>query len=569
MPRRTHLVAAAAALAAAALLSGCVSIPSSGPATQGLAIAQDSGNPSFEVNPEGPARNASQRDLLAGFIAAFQSSTGGYAVAREYLTTAFAAKWDPTQVVQVRTGSPRYLQSDDRTIDYAFTTSATVNASGAYSQGTAPTSLEFGFTRVGTQWRISSAPNGIVLSDQAFQRLFSKHALYFLDPSSTNLVPDLRWFPNGTAPTRVVSALLAGPAPWLAGAARSEFPDGTELSQAGSLVTVDAGVARVDLTAEAKSAGARERQLMLLQLEDSLRTVPNISSVTISVEGVPLQIDDLGGSGPQVEPKVDAQALVYRGGEFGFYANNKVGGLGSLGSKVASLDPIAATLSSDGSTVAVLGMQGSDRVVSVVKKSNSAVTVLDSRPGLIPPTMDENGYIWTVPAGSPNAAHAYDAAGVSHDVPLSLPADAQVVSMQISRDGARIAILLQSSTGPRLIVAAILRDAKYAPTGIGPSIVDTGLDSGPAIGLTWEDQLTVATLVADGGQSRVDEFVIGGASAQLGDPLATSVSIVGGNGQAGLRVLGADSAVYSYPGSTWQSTGAKVTFIATQRGLAN
>ena len=79
----------------------------------------------------------------------------------------------------------------------------------------------------------------------------------------------------------------------------------------------------------------------------------------------------------------------------------------------------------------------------------------------------------------------------------------------------------------------------------------------------------MATLVSDGAQSRVDEFVIGGANAQLGDPLATSTSIVGGNGQAGLRVLGADSAVYSYPGSTWQGTGAKVTFIATQRGLAN
>ena len=566
MSRRSRFVVAAAALSLVTLLTGCVSIPASGPATQGLAIAQDSGNPSFEVNPEGPARNASQRDLLAGYIAAFQSSTGGYAVAREYLTTALAAKWDPTQVVQVRTGTPRYLQTGDSTIDYAFTSSATVNGSGAYAQSTAPTSLEFRFTKVGSQWRISSAPNGIVLSDQTFQRIFSKHALYFLDPSSNNLVPDLRWFPNGTAPTRVVTALLAGPAPWLAGAARSEFPDGTELSQSGSLVTVDAGVARVDLTAEARSAGLHERQLMLLQLQDSLRTVPNISSVTISVEGVPLQIEDLGASGPQVEPKVDAQALVYRRGEFGFYANSKVGGLGSLGSKVAALDPVAATLSSDGGTVAVLGAEGA---VSEVRKSSSTTSTLDDRPGLIAPTMDENGYIWVVPGGNPNAARAYDAAGAAHEVPLSLPADARMVAMQISRDGARIAILLQSATGPRLMVAAILRDAKYTPTGIGPSILDIGLESGTARDLTWEDQLTVATLSTGGSQSLVNEFVIGGEHSALGDPLALSTAIVGGNGQVGLRVLGADSAVYSYPGSTWQSTGAKVSFIATQRGVAN
>ncbi|MCU1412865.1 MAG: hypothetical protein JWN80_205 [Microbacteriaceae bacterium] len=559
--RRRPLVAVLGALALAAALAGCVSIPSSGPASQGLAIDGSTGGTSFEVNPEGPAKGDSPSAILRGFVAAFQSSTGGYAVAREYLSTAFSTKWDPTQSVQVRTGDARLEPLDSSDINYSFTTTATIDNTGAYKQTNQASTLPFAFTRQGKEWRISSAPNGIVLSDLTFQRLFAKHSLYFLDPTGQNLVPDLRWFPNGTAPTRIVSALLAGPPAWQQGAVRTEFPDGTQLSDAGSLVTVVSGVAHVDLTAEALTATAHERQLMLLQLSESLRSVATVSSVSISVRGAPLSIDDLGSNGPQVDPKVDGQALVLQKTEFGFYANGKIASIPQLSTKVVALAPTAATLASDNNSIAVLTAGG----VSLVRKSTAAPTMLDDRPGLIAPSMDEDGYVWTVPVDQPNAVRAYDSSGTPHLVATSLPSDARIMSLQVSRDGARIAILLATSTGPRLEVAAILRDQKLVPTGIGPLVVDSALASGDATDLTWVDELTVATLVRVGAQSVVTEFVIGGQQSQLGDALAGSQSIVGGNGQQGLRVLGDDSLVYSYQGSSWQSSKVSVGFIATQR----
>ncbi len=559
--RRRLMVAAASALALVALLAGCVSIPSSGPASQGLAIDGSTSGTSFEVNPEGPAKGDSPAAILRGFVAAFQSSTGGYAVAREFLSSSFSTKWDPTQSVQVRSGDARLNQLDSSDIDYSFSTSATIDNTGAYKQTNQPSTLSFSFTKQGKEWRISSAPNGIVLSDLTFQRLFAKHALYFLDPTGQNLVPDLRWFPNGTAPTRIVSALLAGPPAWQQGAVRTEFPDGTQLTDAGSLVTVVSGVAHVDLTAEALNATVHERQLMLVQLSESLRSVATVSSVDISVKGAPLAIDDLGSNGPQVDPKVDGQALVLRKSDFGFYANGKVATIPQLSSKVVALTPLAATLSSDSNSIAVLGAGG----VGLVRKATATSTLLDSRPGLIAPSMDEDGYVWTVPVDQPNAVRVYDAGGTAHTVATTLPGDARIVSLQVSRDGARIAILLATATGPRLEVAAILRDQKLVPTGIGPLVVDAALPSGDATDATWVDELTVATLVSVGAQSVVDEFVIGGQQSQLGDVLAGAQSIVGGNGQQGLRVLGDDSLVYSFQGSSWQSNKVSVAFIATQR----
>lgn len=560
-PRR--VIAAAVAVLVVAALSACVSIPSSGPASEGFALSGGSGNGNVEYNPDGPAKGATQQDILRGFTAAFASSTGGYAVARQFLSSDFASKWDPRQSVQVRTGAPHLTVVDPLTIDYSFATVASVDSSGSYKQAVQSSSLPFSFVLQAKEWRISSSPNGIVLTDQIFDRVFGQHALYFLDQSNQHLIPDLRWFPSGTtAATRIVTALLNGPPTWLKGAAFSSFPDGTQLSNSGSLVTVDSGVARVDLTKEAATPDLKERQFMKLQLLYSLRSVASISNVTISVQGTELAIGDLGANAPQPDPKVDGQALVLRRGEFGFYANNRVAPIIGLSLKVSGLNPSAATLSSRGDVVAARGAEG----VSVVRQTAPPV-LLDSRDGLIDPSMDEDGYVWSVPAGDPNAIRVFDSANVQHVVNPALPVDSRIVSLEISRDGARVAILLATSTGPRLMVAAILRDPdqKQVPVTLGPPIIDVPLTDGDATDATWVDDLTVAVLVTEPEQSSVQAFTIGGKLTSLGSPLPAAAEIVGGNGQAGLRVLGDDSIIRTYQGSGWQSSGIKVDFIATQR----
>lgn len=559
--RRLRFGAVIVALCLGAL-SACVAIPDSGGANSGLSLVDNGGTADIAFNPLGPEKDSSQSKILHGFVAAFTSATGGYAVAKQFLSPAFASKWDPRQGVDVRSGQAKMATVGPTEMTYSFASSASVNTDGAYVEADQSFTLQIGFVKVNGQWRIDAAPNGIVLPELTFQRIFQQHPLYFLDSSNQYLIPDLRWFPSGTAATRIVGALLAGPPDWLKGAAFSRFPDGTRLSSSGSVITPDEGVARVDLTKEALGASPRERELMKVQLIESLRSVSTISRVSVAVEGTPLQITDLGSNGPQSDGKVDTQALVLRKKDFGFLANNVVATVSQLSKAVVALNPSAATLSADQNSAVVLGPGG----VSIVKRGVASPQPLDTRAGLIAPSLDSYGFIWSVPSSSPKDLHVFDPTGAVHTISLGLPGGAQIAALEVSREGARVAILLSTSTGPRLAVAAIVRDEKLVPTGIGPLIVDYAITDGSAQDVTWVDESSVATLVSTADLSKVELVVIGGRRSSLGTISPAAVQLVGGNdGVNGLRALGTDRAIWTYRGSSWQSSQVMVDFLANQR----
>lgn len=555
-----RLVAVAVACLLGVLLSACVSIPRSGPVITGDEVSeQELGGTEFVV--AGPASGDSREQILRGFIDAYKSS-GDYEVARQFLSSTFVNEWDPRQSVLVRSGSERFSVIDETTMQYVVSTNASVDASGVYTPfPDAPATLRYEFVQEDGEWRINSAPDGIVLAGAAFKTIFGQHVLYFLDPSGKNLVPDLRWFPSGTAATRIVSALLAGPPPWLQGAVTTAFPDGTQLTSP-KRVGVESTIALVDLTVEALAADTVGRQLMRLQLEASLGLVASISSVSVSVNGAPVAIPEATAGMPQAHPQVDNRSLILQGDQFGYYANGKVAPIDQLSDKTVTLAPVAATLGSSGTVAAVLGAGG----VSLVRASQDGPLLLDTRPGLIAPSLDGYGYVWSVPADQPTAIRVYDFDGGQNDVAVTLPTDAHIVSLDVSRDGARAAILLSTAAGPRLIVAAIIRDPNQAqaPLTLGEPILDTTDDSGGAIDATWLDEITVATLTNADGASTVLSYRIGGERTELGSP-AASVSIVGGNGESGLRVLGADGIISARRGSGWQQTEIEAAFIATQR----
>lgn len=550
------------ALALVLGLAGCGGIPTSGPVQAGQKF--DTGTSTdFVFRGFGPEKGASQQQILEGFVKAFSGPQGDYLVARKFLSSSFAKEWDPRKSVFIRTGPPSYTPVDSVTMDYTFTTAAQVDEFGAYT-GTVPgqQTLSFGFVKEKDQWRISQAPPGIVLAESTFHNVFSKHALYFYDLSLHYLVPDQRWFPGGTTATRIVSALLVGPPEWLKGAVVSQFPDGTQLSP-GTTVTIDSTVAQVDLTSEAASANERQRQLMRLQLSQSLSTVPGIGSVDVSAAGSLLSIPPLGSDSPESPPGVDSRPLVLATDGFGYYSGGDTAPIEQLSDKVVKLAPLAVTLGSSGTVAAVQAADG----VYVVRTGQIPARKLDERRGLIAPSLDDYGYIWSVPASQPGAIIAYDFDGVPHKVTVAAPAGARIVSLEVARDNSRIAMLLQTDSGPHLMIAAIIRDAgeKYVPLSLGTPVLDTVIDATTAIDLAWVDAFSVATLTEENGLDQVAAFDVGGLQSSLGRPDA-SVAIVGGNsGKSGLRLLGADQLLRVPRGSGWQKTTIKVDLIATQR----
>jgi hypothetical protein len=558
-----RLVQACIVACATVALAACAGIPSSGPVNAGISVKATGVDDGAILIPEGPVSGAKPAQILQGFIAAFAGSQNNYAVARQFLGGDFKTAWDPRSSVLVRTGTTHTESIGVNQMSYTINTVADVDSAGSYTRSPEPESqvLSYQFAKEKGQWRITEAPQGIVLPESTFGSVFTEQTLYFLDPTGQRLVPDRRWFPTGAQPVRIVSALLAGPPSSLRGAVYSAFPDGTKLSS--PLVPVQDGIAKIDLSQEALSSKANERQLMKLQLLSSLGSVSNITGVSMSVGDSPLSLPSPSGASPQPDPQVDPRPLVLQKDEFGFVDNGKITSIPSLSQKILALKPTAVTLASNGTTAAVRSAAG----VSLVTAGSATVT-LDSRGGLISPSLDEDDYVWSVPAASPNAIEVFSQSGKMYPLNPALPAGAQIVSLTVSRDGARVAMYLSTDAGPRLIVSGIVRssDQSQLPVSLVPDpVLDVTADSGAAIGASWADGLSVATLSVANGQPSVVLYQLGGPRVSLGHPDGAQ-EIVGGNGgSSGLRVLGPDGTIQALRGSGWIGSGVQATFIATQR----
>ncbi|CAN01090.1 lipoprotein LpqB [Clavibacter michiganensis] len=563
-PRRSARAAAVALVAACAvLLSGCVSIPSGGPVSEGdpATVTDESG---VSYQPDGPQAGDGPDDVIAGFVDAATSSADQYGVARQFLSSDFASRWDPFASVVVWEGQASTSEEVDGTYSYSVTTIATVDGQGHYREvgSDQETRLSFQLVQERGEWRIAKAPDGIALRSTYFREIFSAHALYFFDPTFSFLVPDLRFFvtrASQSVSTRIVKSLLQGPSPWLSQpAVVTAFPEGTQL--ASSAVTTAGGTPQVDLSTEARAADGVTQQRMKLQLRQSLSNIPSVLDVQMLVDGTPLTVADLGGRGPVKDPQAESRPLVLAQGQFGYLGGGEVAPLGTLGTRVTALAADAATLSADGRQAAVRNASG---VWSVGDGDRDAV-LLDTRPGLVAPSLDAQGYVWSTPASDPRGLVAWGPDGVGHPVAVSWTATGRVVSLEVARDGARVLVQLETGAGPQLLVASIVRDG-----GVPISLTTTPLEllasPGTPLDATWVDELDVATLtLAPDGERQVELHQVGGPSKDMGSA-ADGVSVTGANDESGLRVLTSAGALLTPRGSTWQQTATGVSFVATKR----
>lgn len=560
MTRRTRMTLAAALGLVALLLVGCTGIPRSGEVRSGAALPIDD-NPAPVFLPSSPQKDMSIEAILRGFVDAASSPENNYAIAREYLAPGFNDSWEPDAGVTVDDGAGRTITVvDAQTMAFSVDPIAEVDASGHYREvnSAVPVPLTYQFAIVDGQWRISGAPNGTVIDENTFSDVFSAQALYFFAPDYRTLIPDLRWFPRGaSAPTKIVRAVLAGPSAWLAGAVATAFPEGTKLT--ADAVQVVGRDAKVDLNNEALNADRVALQRMKVQLTNSL---PTGLSVTITIDQNSQEIGELGGAAPIVNPRVDARPLVVRGGELGFLAasGQSLTGVAGISEAVAALKPRAMTLASGQTSAAVLAASGVFRVTA-----GESPVLVDPRAGLIAPTLDNDGFIWSVPRARPNELIAYSEAGEAVMVPTPWPEATEIAALKVSRDGTRVIAAVRAGTQTRFEVAAIHR-SDGAPTGFGEPLV-LATPAGVPVDATWVDELTVALLsTLPSGEGRIIVQDIGGVSSVLESP-PDGITISGSNSLRDVRVLSAAGGLEVQRGVGWQERIAGVSMLATQQGL--
>ncbi|MEB4615451.1 LpqB family beta-propeller domain-containing protein, partial [Leucobacter sp. M11] len=535
-------------LAALVTLTACQGIPATGPVTKGLSNL-NTGDEEVIYEPNAPVPEMSQEDIVLGFLQAGSSSKDDYAIARKFLTPAYSSDWTPSNGVIVDDGTREPVADGGGTVTVAVQALSFVDDRGsmriAEPGGSVP--LRFELEQVSGEWRIAAASTEIVLDRSTFTTLYGQHNIYFQAPATGALVPDARWFPTrATTSTNIVTELLAGPAePLDQGVLTSGFPSGTTL--VAESVPVVNNRAHIDLSVEALAADAQATELIRKQLAASLQSVSGVSEFLLTVDQSAFNEGDVILDSRSRYPKVQNTSLVMREDTIGEYNGTSIRPIGELGELIVAQKPDAVSLSFDGETAAIL----KGGVVSLL--DDFGVHAVDDREKLIAPSIDQQGYVWTVPAGAPNEIHATLLGTAQLQLTGSWIAGGEIRALRISRDGSRAAALLDVGKKSVVSLAGVLRDEAGNPTGFSEAVQIASFD-GEAIDLDWIDEGRVAVALAGdgngGGGSRVAIAGLGLFPSE--SPIAKNiVSVAGANSRSQLRILDDTGALYAPRGSTW------------------
>ena len=554
MTRRSNGRRSAAALAAAVLLlSGCAAIPSTGPVQPGLTNLQQA-DQTWQNIPSGPSPGASQKDVVRGFVEAASSSSEDYAVAREFLAPEYAGQWDPHLGVLIDDGSRPYRADGETAGVLSLAAVAKVDETGIMLpvQPGPTTDMRFEFEQVGGEWRISSAPAGIILDSTTFTSIWSPRQLYFVGPGGM-LVPDTRWFLNRSSlPTAIVSALLAGPSDRLRESVHSGFPSGTAL--VSNTVPVVDGKARIDLTGTLLQGGQTALSEVYQQLRTSLQTVADVNGFDLYVDGVQTQIP-ADGSGPGVLSEVYEPSVLVDG-RFGTLMAGDFKESTGFVETLPGYDPDAVTLSLDGETAAVLNDEGVTRVDAAGR------VLVDARDGLIEPGVDVFGYVWTVQRSTAQQLQVWGADGSSVWIAAPWLAGREPVAVRISPEGARIAALVPSDSGSQVLVAGVVRDENGAPVATSEEADVQMWAAGEPVDLDWVGQTGFVALTRADGTSRVTVGGPGRFSVEQGGAIPGGAQVSGGGSRTQLRVLGENGDLFAAQNSGWQRLDENAKLLA-------
>jgi hypothetical protein len=539
------------------VLAACTGMPTSGPVNPGLPAAEDSSSLQVAFLPDRPQPGATPDQIVDGFIRAGSGPADNWRIAREYLAPSIRDTWQPTASVTVDQLPARALAlTAEDAVTVQLTPTALVDADGAYSVSDAgPTSISFQLAQQQDgQWRITKAPDGIVLDSDTFSRVYHSYSLMYFDPSWRYLVPDVRWYPSLNAATRIVAALVEGrPSPWLRGSVATSFPD--DLGVRASVPIVD-GAAQVELGAAALALPAGTLDRMQTQLNTSLATA-SITEVRMTVGGAPLTANPV----KTASTSVDQRALVEADGVFGFITGGEIEPVPGLSAGIQALDARSVQTSSDGLSAVV--RVGDGTIVRV--PSAGATTTVDTRPGLVDPTVDPDGYVWTVPADAPAAVQAIGLQGDRVAVAAAWPTASRIAAMQLSRDGARVAAVVAAGGRWYLWVAGVVRDETGAPVSLGAA-QELAVLGGVGVAVAWIDDRTLGVVSRSTGETTVLEQPVGGIA--LVTSLPAEVDAVSGANQAGVvRLRGTDGGLYLKRGTNWQLAAGDVQVLATSQGL--
>lgn len=195
------------------LLSGCASIPSSGPIER--VDETTIGDSSTRFIPAGPKAGDSPSQIVQGFIEAMLAFPVDTTIASSFLSKQAAEQWKPAAKTIVY-DSQLIKSADDgermANVTAQFFRSGVLDEQGRYRAAEGSFDHRFRLIQVEGEWRIDNAPVGRYVTKRFFVDHYTIQSLYFFDSSGRNLVPDpLHVVSFETMPTQLITSLFAGP----------------------------------------------------------------------------------------------------------------------------------------------------------------------------------------------------------------------------------------------------------------------------------------------------------------------------------------------------------------------
>lgn len=560
----------AAALALAALvLTACAGLPTSGGVAVGLELGESSQDVDFLPVASGPITGAGPEEIVEGFLEAGITTSDNWATAREFLAPALQRTWRPAAGVSIDAGTDtrtitssipaeQVEDADSAEVQVMLDLVASVDESNAYSDALGASSMPFALQRMEDgEWRITEAPDGTVIDETRFTDVFDGYPLQYFDLGWSRLVSDMRWFPRRQSPATTVTQALIGGAPseWLDSAVQNAFPVDVQLAQ--DAVPIVGQVAEVALTRPAVGLDETTLARMRTQLQATLKAAGvAVTRVQFKVDGRNLD----AGVVDIVEPSAEIGTLVLQDGAFGRIVGDEITPLPGISAEISAIEQpvVAIEVAADDSRAALQLGDGHAYLVG-----DGSLVELDSRQGLIEPSLDPYGYTWTVPAGEPGAVKATGADVVSHDVANAWPTASEISGLRVAADGTRVAAVITAGKQRWVVVAAVVRDASGVPVELG-DVKQLIRLAEPATGLVWFGPDRLGILV-DPSTPRLVTQMVGGPGSAESAP-SDAVSAAGGRTGAGVRILGAGGQLFAHAGSAWREVASGVSVLATRAG---
>ncbi len=475
MRRRRLLLAVAAVLATTA--TACSGVPSSSVPQIVTTVGQTDANaPQPTISP---APSDDPRHIVLKFLSANAGTDDLHQEAKQFLVPRTA--WNSSTATIISADAGYHVANPDPVTHTVTVTGEVVGKldnDGVYSPALATATsasdqpFVFKMARTAAGWRIKQPPVGLILRQQDFAASYPLRPIYFYNQDETRLVPDLRYsaLSGQSLATWLLGQVLGGPQAGPQAAAVRHNEVSSDLDTGRAKVTLGASTVAVQLPginqSDARTTGRIAAQLAYTMYPAFGDRPLQLADVLGTPRGVPEKFDPstYPAFAPLLARRVQQVFYVRNGavvdandrpiaGEFGTgrYHLQSV----ATGAVVGGARALAG-IARDSKTLVVRNSDGSVRLLRLPSAASS-------RPDW---TTSGAAEVWV--GVGPRLVRAVGAgvANVPYTATGGLPLPGSVASVRFSPDGARVALVLRTSTSSAVWVGQVSR------TGRSVQVVD-------------------------------------------------------------------------------------------------